>query len=99
MTRPEIREDLVAGSELGARRAKASPLSEAEIDHLLDIFASESKFSAVDMGDEVCLSFDGSGNLDSAPARTSSTVTRATAARTCSSCSPSTTPTRRSRPS
>ncbi len=64
MTSGEIRQDLVAGSEIGARRAKAPPLSEAEIDHLLDIFASEAKFSAVEMGDEVCLSFDGSGNLD-----------------------------------
>ena len=65
MTPSEIRADMVAGSELGARRAKAAPLSDAEIDHLVDIFASEAKFSAVDMGDEVVLSFDGSGNLDS----------------------------------
>jgi dimethylamine--corrinoid protein Co-methyltransferase len=64
MTAAEIREDVLAGSELGARRSKAPPLTEAEVDHLVDIFASESKFSAVDMGDEVCLSFDGSGNLD-----------------------------------
>ncbi len=64
MTAAEIREDLLAGTELGARRAKAPPLSDAEVDHLVDIFASETKFSAVDMGDEVCLSFDGSGNLD-----------------------------------
>jgi dimethylamine--corrinoid protein Co-methyltransferase len=64
MTPGEIREDLLAGTELGARRAKAPPLSEGEIDHLQDIFASEAKFSAVEMGDEVCLSFDGSGNLD-----------------------------------
>ena len=64
MTPSEIRADAVAGSELGARRAKAAPLTDAEIDHLVDIFASEAKFSAVDMGDEVVLSFDGSGNLD-----------------------------------
>ena len=65
MSVDEIRADLVAASELGARRAKATPLDDAEIDHLLDIFSSEAKFSSVDMGDEVCLSFDGSGNLDS----------------------------------
>ena len=65
MTPAEIREDVLAGSELGARRSKAPPLTDAEVDHLVDIFASEAKFSAVDMGDEVCLSFDGSGNLDS----------------------------------
>jgi len=64
MTPAEIREDVLAGSELGARRSKAPPLTGAEVDHLVDIFASEAKFSAVDMGDEVCLSFDGSGNLD-----------------------------------
>jgi dimethylamine--corrinoid protein Co-methyltransferase len=64
LTPAQIREDVLAGSELGARRSKAPPLTEAEVDHLVDIFASESKFSAVDMGDEVCLSFDGSGNLD-----------------------------------
>jgi dimethylamine---corrinoid protein Co-methyltransferase len=65
MTPSEIREDIITGSELGARRAKAPCLTEAEVDHLVDIFSSEAKFSAVDMGDEVCLSFDGSGNLDS----------------------------------
>ena len=64
MTPAEIREDVLAGSELAARRSKAPPLTDAEVDHLVDIFASEAKFSAVDMGDEVCLSFDGSGNLD-----------------------------------
>jgi len=64
MTAAEIREDVLTGSELGARRSKAPPLTDAEVDHLVDIFASEAKFSAVDMGDEVCLSFDGSGNLD-----------------------------------
>jgi len=65
MTASEIRADVLAGSEIGARRAKAEQLAEAEVDHLVDIFASEAKFSAVDMGDEVVLSFDGSGNLDS----------------------------------
>ena len=65
MTPGEIRADVEAGSEIGARRAKAEQLSAAEIDHLVDIFASEAKFSAVDIGDEVVLSFDGSGNLDS----------------------------------
>ncbi len=65
MTPSEIRADLIAGSELGALRAKASRLDESELDHLLDIFSSEAKFTAVDMGSEVVLSIDGSGNLDS----------------------------------
>jgi len=64
MTRAEIRADLIAGSEIGARRAKAPPLEDHEIGHLVDIFTSEARFSAVDMGAEVVLSFDGSGNLD-----------------------------------
>jgi len=65
MTTGQLRADIEAGSELGARRSKAPLLEQAEMDHLLDIFSSEAKFSAVDLGDEVVLSFDGSGNLDS----------------------------------
>ncbi len=65
MTPGEIRADLEAGTELGARRSKAPQLTSAELDQLQDIFTTEAKFSAVDMGDEVVLSFDGSGNLDS----------------------------------
>jgi dimethylamine---corrinoid protein Co-methyltransferase len=64
MTPSEIQADLLAGSELGARRAKVPVLGDDEIAHLLDIFCSPSKFSAVDIGDEVVLSFDGSGNAD-----------------------------------
>ena len=64
LTRAEIEADLHAGSELAARRAKVEPLAQDEIDHLLDIFTSPAKFSAVDYGDEVVLSFDGSGNSD-----------------------------------
>ena len=64
LTRSEIEADLVAGSEIGAKRSKAPLLGDDEIAHLLDIFASEAKFSAVDIGDEVVLSFDGCGNAD-----------------------------------
>ncbi len=62
LTRSEIEADLVAGSEMGAKRSKAPVLGDDEIAHLLDIFAAEAKFSAVDLGDEVVLSFDGCGN-------------------------------------
>ena len=98
MTPSEIRADMVAGSELGARRAKAPPLSDGEIDHLVDIFASEAKFSAVDMGDEVVLSFDGSGNLDSG-SRVDELYSYQSHRGAESNCSASTTRTRRSRPS
>jgi len=64
MTAAEIEADLYAGSEAAVGRAKVAPLTEDEIDHLLDIFTSPAKFSAVDYGDEVVLSFDGSGNSD-----------------------------------
>ena len=64
MTRAEIEADLHAGCELAVKRAKVEPLTEDELDHLLDIFTSPARFSAVDYGDEVVLSFDGSGNAD-----------------------------------
>ena len=64
LTRAEIEADLHAGSETAAKRAKVAPLVQDEIDHLLAIFTSPAKFSAVDYGDEVVLSFDGSGNSD-----------------------------------
>jgi dimethylamine--corrinoid protein Co-methyltransferase len=61
MTRSEIRADLDAGVEEAVRRAKVAPLAEDELEHLLDIFASAARFTAVDIGDEVMLSFDGTG--------------------------------------
>ena len=64
LTRAEIEADLVAGSEAAVKRAKVEPLPQDDLDHLLDIFTSTAKFSAVDYGDEVILSFDGSGNAD-----------------------------------
>ena len=64
LTRAEIEADLHAGSEAAAKRAKVEPLGQDELDHLLDIFTSPAKFSSVDYGDEVVLSFDGSGNAD-----------------------------------
>ena len=64
LTRAEIEADLVAGSEAAVKRAKVEPLTQDDLDHLLDIFTSTAKFSSVDYGDEVILSFDGSGNAD-----------------------------------
>jgi dimethylamine--corrinoid protein Co-methyltransferase len=62
MTRGELRAELEEGTQTAATRAKVSPLTEAELDHLLDIWASPAKFSAVDIGDEVVLTYDGSGS-------------------------------------
>jgi dimethylamine--corrinoid protein Co-methyltransferase len=62
MTRSELRAELEDGTQAAAARAKVSPLSETELDHLLEIWASPAKFSAVDIGDEVVLTYDGSGS-------------------------------------
>ena len=62
LTRSEIRADVEAGNEAAVRRAKVAPLDEAEIDHLTDIYASSSRFTAVDIGREVVLSYDGCGS-------------------------------------
>ena len=62
MTRSELRAELEEGTLAAASRAKVPPLSADELDHLLDIWASPAKFSAVDIGDEVVLTYDGSGS-------------------------------------
>jgi dimethylamine--corrinoid protein Co-methyltransferase len=64
MTRAEIEADIVAGTEAGAKRAKVDPLEDGEVAHLVDIFASPARFSAVDIGDEVVLTSDGVGSQD-----------------------------------
>jgi dimethylamine--corrinoid protein Co-methyltransferase len=64
MSAAEIEADLNDGVEAAVRRAKVSPLDSDEIAHLLDIFTSPAKFSSVNCGDEVVLSFDGAGNAD-----------------------------------
>ncbi len=61
MTRSEIQADLEAGTQLAAKKAKVPELAQDELDHLLDIYASAARFTAVDIGDEVILSNDGTG--------------------------------------
>jgi dimethylamine--corrinoid protein Co-methyltransferase len=60
-TRSVVRAELEAGTQAAATRARMAPLDAAELDHLTDIFASAARFSAVDVGDEVVLSKDGTG--------------------------------------
>ena len=57
MTRSEIKADLEAGTQLAAKRAKVPELAQDELDHLLDIYASAARFTAVDIGDEVVAGF------------------------------------------
>jgi dimethylamine--corrinoid protein Co-methyltransferase len=64
MTPSEIKADLEDGTQAAAKRAKVPVLGDDALSHLLDIFASQSRFTGVDIGDEVVLSFDGSGNAD-----------------------------------
>jgi len=59
MTRSELRAELEAGVEAAVKKAKVPPLADDELGHLLDIYASPARFSAVDIGDEVVLSVDG----------------------------------------
>ena len=61
LTRSEIRADLIAGSEVAAKRAKVPLLTDDEIDHLLEIYASPLRFIGVDVGEEIVLSCDGTG--------------------------------------
>jgi dimethylamine---corrinoid protein Co-methyltransferase len=63
LTRSEIRADLEEGTRAAAARVRAPELTADELVHLLDIFASPARFTAVDIGDEVILSFDGTGTL------------------------------------
>ena len=61
MTRSQIRAEIEDGTQAAAKRGKVEPLAQDELDHLLDIFASASRFTGVDIGDEVILSQDGTG--------------------------------------
>jgi len=64
MTSSEIRGEIEDGVAAAVKRAKVAPLSADEVDHLCDIFSSSARFSAVDYGDEVILSSDGTCSLD-----------------------------------
>jgi len=61
LTRSELRQELEDGTRTVAAKGRLPALETVELDHLLDIFASAARFSAVDIGDEVILSFDGTG--------------------------------------
>jgi len=61
MTRSEIKADLEAGMQMAVKRAKVPELTQDELDHLLDIYASPARFTAVDIGEEVVMTNDGTG--------------------------------------
>ncbi len=64
LTPAEIAADVCGGVEAAVRRAKVEPLSDDEVKHLVDIFCSRARFSAVDIGAEVVLTYDGCGSQD-----------------------------------
>jgi dimethylamine--corrinoid protein Co-methyltransferase len=64
LSRADLQREVEEGVAAAVRRARVQPLDDAEIAHLVDIFASPSRFSAVDIGDEVTLSYDGCGSQD-----------------------------------
>ena len=82
LTRAEIEADLHAGSEAAVKRAKVEPLPQDDLDHLLDIFTSTAKFSAVDYGDEVVLCSTAPATPTSAHPSSSRSSTRTTTAPT-----------------
>jgi dimethylamine---corrinoid protein Co-methyltransferase len=61
MTRSQIQADLEDGTRVSAKRAKVPELTQDELEHLLDIYASPARFTAVDIGAEVVMSNDGTG--------------------------------------
>lgn len=63
-TSSQIEADIRDGVDAAVRRAKVPPLEDGEIRHLVEIFCSPARFSAVDIGDEVILSYDGCGSQD-----------------------------------
>ena len=58
LSEAEIRKDLEEGTKDAAERAGVPPLSEDELKHLFDIYASPAKFTSVEIGKEVILTYD-----------------------------------------
>jgi len=63
MTPAEIRADIEAGMALGVKRARVEPLTDEEVDRLVEIFTAPGRFASVDPGHEVILSSDGTVSL------------------------------------
>lgn len=61
LDRGQLRAELEDGTRAAATRAKVPELAADELDHLLDICASRTRFTGVELGDEVVLTYDGTG--------------------------------------
>ena len=62
LTPGEIRRDIEAGTQEAVEAAGIAPLTDDEIDHLVDICTSTCKMVAVEKGQEVVLTYDGGSN-------------------------------------
>ena len=62
MTRDELRQEFIEGSEFAAKKAKIPPLTENEIDYLVDMFAAPTRIWGVERGHEVVMTKDGCVN-------------------------------------
>ena len=62
MTRDELHQDLRAGSEDAARRARIPVLDDADVERLAEIFSHRGRITGVDPGHEVVLTKDGCAN-------------------------------------
>lgn len=58
LSEAEIKSDLEEGTKDAAERGKIPPLTQAELDHLFDIYTSPSKPVGVEMGKEVVFTYD-----------------------------------------
>jgi dimethylamine--corrinoid protein Co-methyltransferase len=61
LTSDQIRGELEDGTRTAAARAKVPVLSVEDLDHLLDICTTRGRFTGVEVGDEVVLTYDGTG--------------------------------------
>lgn len=58
MTEAEIRSDLEEGSKDAAERAEVPPLTDDEINYLLDLYRCQDRVVGVEEGKECCLTYD-----------------------------------------
>ncbi len=58
MTESEVRKDVEAGVAIAAKKAKCPPLSDDDINRLVDIICEPRKFVSVERGNELVLTYD-----------------------------------------
>ena len=58
LTGGELKNDLEEGTQNAATAGEIDPLSQDEIDHLFDIFTTPTRFTSVEMGREIILTYD-----------------------------------------